>query len=866
MSPMMTQYLETKKQYEGYLLFYRLGDFYEMFFDDAVTASRELDLTLTGRDCGEGERAPMCGVPFHACDTYIARLVEKGYKVAICEQLEDPATCKGIVPRDVIRIVTPGTVTLGEALDQDANNYLVSVFVEGEEAGVVFYDLSQKNAQGIAMRESSREKLFSGIVNEFAKFNPKEMLTNLPESECAPLVAFLQKRSGCAWDCGLYDLFEDKNLPLINRQFSKTPEELGMCPGDALARSAAALIAYLAVTQKTTLSSLTGFSVYSTSEFLAIDATSRKNLELCETLHGREKRGSLLWVLDRTKTSAGARALRRFLEEPLTNCRAIAKRQSAVLEFFNSLPLRENVREALSGLQDIERLLSRVIYKTASARDLFALGNTLTRLPKIAELIRDCEGEALSGIARTLENKILPETAPLADLICRAVSEDAPASIREGGYIREGYSEELDELRSIMSASQKYLAKIEAQEQELTGIPKLHIGYNRVFGYYFEVSKSQIPLVPERYIRKQTLVNAERYITQELKDMESRILGARESSVALENEIFLALCESVREKTAFLQEGALLLAEIDVFASLAEVAQKNNYTCPVVDYSDKLELRDSRHPVVEQFTRGFFVPNDVDLDCSDKRMNIITGPNMAGKSTYMRQCAVIVIMAQIGSFVPAKSAHVGMVDKIFTRVGASDDLSLGQSTFMLEMSEVAYILENATKKSLIIYDEIGRGTSTYDGMSIARAVVEYTAGKKCGAKTLFATHYHELSVLESTIPGVRNFNIAAKKKGDSVVFLRKIVPGSADDSYGIEVASLAGVPAEVIRRAKEILRELEAENPRPKKEVAEQEVLPLCEPIRDSIIEELKNTQVDTLTPIEALGKLYDLSKKAKEI
>ncbi len=869
MSPMMLQYFEIKKQYEDYLLFYRLGDFYEMFFDDAKIASKELDLTLTGRDCGEEERAPMCGVPFHSCDGYIAKLIEKGYKVAICEQTQDPATCKGIVPREVIRIITPGTTTLGDALEEGKNNFLVSVCVEESKAACGFYDLAEGTLFAISMENRDPDALQKQIINEFAKFSPKEMITNLTQEQCPALCAFFNKDEGNLASCGLYDLFEDKNIPLIEHQFSKVPEALGIPEADsAMKRACAALIAYLTVTQKTALASLKEIRVYDNNQTLSIDSNSRRNLELVETQRGKDKKGSLIWVLDQTKTSVGARLLRRFIEQPLTNPRAIAKRQSGVLELYNDLALNDRTRESLAAVQDIERILSRIIYSGGNAKDLYALATTLSYLPAIAECLQDCSSEALGELFEKLNQTILPLTNPLCELLTCAIRPDPPFSIREGGFIRQGYNKELDELNEIMTESQSYLAKIEATERELTQIPKLKIGYNRVFGYYFEVSKLHSDKVPERYIRKQTLSSAERYITSELKDMESRILGAKDRAMALEYELFRDLCEKVIALSATLQDAAKCIAHIDVYASLAKVALENNYNCPVVDFSDQIQIVDGRHPVVEKVTKGFYVPNDADLNCDSNRMAIITGPNMAGKSTYMRSVAIIVIMAQMGSFVPAKEARIGVVDKIFTRVGASDDLSMGQSTFMLEMSEVAYILKNATKKSLIIYDEIGRGTSTYDGMAIARAVVEYTAGKKCGAKTLFATHYHELSELENTIDGVKNYNIAAKKRGDSVIFLRKILPGSADDSYGIEVAGLAGVPAEVIRRAKETLKELEEKTPRQKKanSNSNEEELPILAPLKDSIVETLKGINVDTLTPIEALGKLYELSKEAQKL
>ncbi len=867
MSPMMLQYLEVKKEYQDYILFYRLGDFYEMFFEDAEIASRELDLTLTGRNCGEDERAPMCGVPYHACDGYLSKLVEKGYKVAICEQMEDPAG-NGIVRREVVRLVTPGTVTLGTALDETKNNYLAALFVEENKAAIAFCDIAQNTIYAVSLSALSRELLFRQAINEFARFSPSELICNLPEEECGEICEYIRRKESHVVNCGLADLFEDRKRYLLSQQFARSEAELGFPEKDVfLPRACSALIGYLLLTQKTALRSISEITIYDNNQFLAIDANSRRNLELCETMRHGEKRGSLLWVLDKTKTGAGARMLRRMIEQPLTNCRAIEKRQSAVREFFESQPLREEVRAALANVQDIERTLSRIIYSGGSAKDLYALAQTASRFPQIASLLEGCTGEELAELCHILKKDVLPESEALAELLFSAIKEDPPFSVREGGFIAKGFNAELDELNAIMTESQSYLAKIEAAEKELTGIKTLRIGYNRVFGYYFEVSKSQLDLVPERYIRKQTLTNGERYITSELKDLETRILGAKDRAVALEYELFVSLCDKVKDLSSLLQNAAEILARIDVYASLAEVARKNNYTCPEVNFGDQLILKDARHPVVEAIGGNFFVPNDCDMNSADKRMMIITGPNMAGKSTYMRQCAIIVIMAQMGSFVPAKEAVVGIVDKIFTRVGASDDLSTGQSTFMLEMSEVAYILQNATKKSLIVYDEIGRGTSTYDGMSIAKAVVEYTAGKKCGAKTLFATHYHELSVLENELEGVKNFNIAAKKRGDSVLFLRKIVPGPADDSYGIEVANLAGVPAEVIRRAKEILKELEAD--RPEKQTVhrhEEEELPIFEPVRDQLIDSLKSINVDTLTPIEALGKLYELSKQAKEI
>ncbi len=867
MSPMMLQYFEIKKEYSDYLLFYRLGDFYEMFFDDALIASKELDLTLTGRDCGEKERAPMCGVPYHACDGYISKLMEKGYKVAICEQTADPSTCKGIVPREVIRIITPGTVTLGDALEEEKNNYLSTVCIDNNTAAVAFYDISESEIDAISMQADTREDLFRQIINELAKYSPKEVITNQQDEDCEALARYQRATEGNLFSPGMYDLFDPKHAGVLHSQFDKTPEEMGIGEKDGvLSRAVTAIVVYLQITQKTALTNLRSVHIYDHHQYLFIDANSRRNLELCETQMRKEKKGSLLGVLDKTRTSSGARLLRRFIEQPLTNCRAIAKRQSAIVDFCNHMGARTEVREALAPIQDIERLLSRILYGTANAKDLYALGSTLARLPSLFKPLEPCTGEALSEIVEKATKTILPTTAALADTLLKAIKPEPPFSVREGGFIREGYCAELDELNRIMTQTQKYLTTIEATERDLTGIPKLKIGYNRVFGYYFEVSRSYIEKVPDRYIRKQTLSGAERFVTQELKELESRILGAKDRAVAMEFSLFTELCETVRDASRALQEAARVIAEIDVFASLAHVAVENRYSCPIVDYSDRIVIKEGRHPVVEQMTKGFFVPNDTVLDTESNRMAIITGPNMAGKSTYMRQCAIITIMAQMGSFVPAKEASIGIVDKIFTRVGAGDDLSMGQSTFMLEMSEVAFILSNATKKSLIIYDEIGRGTSTYDGMSIARAVVEYTAGKHCGAKTLFATHYHELSELENTLPGVKNYNIAAKKRGDSIIFLRKILPGSADDSYGIEVALLAGVPQEVIRRAREILKELESDLP--KKEVKKDsgEQLPILTDMRDQLLEELKSIQVDTMTPIEGLTKLYELSRQAAEL
>ncbi|MDD6312514.1 MAG: DNA mismatch repair protein MutS [Firmicutes bacterium] len=868
MTPMMLQYLEIKDKYKDYLLFYRIGDFYEMFFDDAKIASKELDLVLTGRDCGESERAPMCGVPFHSCDPYIGKLVGRGYKIAICEQLEDPATAEGLVKRDVIRVITPGTVVDNGLLNESVNNYLCTMFVERDSISLAFCDISGTAISTTLVSPADSTALFQEAINEIVLFNPSELITNTDSAGMGSIYEYLRNHTGCVIDASREDLFADKMLDLIFEQFGKNAADFGIEQKGGEARCTAAMLYYLKETQKTTLSGICAITPYRDDNFLQIDASSRRNLELCETLRQKEKRGSLLWVLDKTCSALGARLLRRFIEQPLTNCRAIMRRQSAVSEFAEKLMLRDELRETLCEVTDIERLTSKLLYGNPSARDLVSIANTFKILPNLKNVLSSCSGEELEEMAEKFENRLYNPLYSLGKYIERAINDDPPFSLREGNLIKSGFSDEIDQLRQLVNESRDYLAQIENREKELTGIKGLKIGYNKVFGYYLEVTNSYKPLVPDRYIRKQTLTGCERYITQELKDMEGRILGAKEKSTALEYEVFMQVVDKVRDHAPLISELADIIARLDVYSDLAYVAEQNGYSRPEVDYSDKLILKDSRHPVVELLSRdSFFVPNDAELDCESNRMAIITGPNMAGKSTYMRQIALIVVMAQIGSFVPAKSARIGIVDKIFTRVGASDDLASGQSTFMLEMSEVAYILKNATRSSLIIYDEIGRGTSTYDGMSIARAVVEYTAGKKIGAKTLFATHYHELSELENTIEGVKNYNIAAKKRDDSITFLRKIVPGAADDSYGIEVAKLAGVPNEVIKTAKKTLAELESGNIHieNKNSIQPKNEITVFDTAANEITDELKSINVNTLTPIEALSKLFELSNKAKQ-
>ncbi len=863
LSPMMRQYLEIKEQYKDALVFYRLGDFYEMFFDDAKTASRELELTLTGRACGEEERAPMCGVPFHSVDTYIGRLVNKGYKVVICEQMEDPALAKGIVKRDVVRIVTPGTVIDNAMLSESQNNYLCTVCYQDNSAGVTFADISTGD---ISVTYITGNHCIQRLTNEIGTFSPREIIFNTDRKLFAPIVSLATERSHTVINDLRSDLFDMEGAQtLISSQFKKQLSEFDLTQELQIA-SVAAMLRYIKETQKTDSSYIKTLSVYSEEQYLDIDLNTRRNLELCETMRNREKRGTLLWVLDRTKTAMGARLLRKWVELPLVNTFYICRRQNAVKELFDDFMLREELSQLLKGVLDIERLMTKIVYGTANARDLRAVCSALSAVPKIKALIGNCTSDGISEARDQMD-----ELTDICSLIDSAISEEPPFSLREGGLIKPGFSPDIDELVSIMNGSQSYLESIEAREREETGIKNLRISYNKVFGYYIEVTKSMISLVPDRYIRKQTLTNCERYITEELKVEETKILGASEKVISLEYELFQQIRLKVAENAARIQSTASALALIDVYVSLADVAVRNNYVCPEVDYGDTVSIVDGRHPVVEQFVSGgYFVPNNTQLDTNHNRLMIITGPNMSGKSTYMRQTAVICVMAQIGSFVPAKEARIGIIDKLFTRVGASDDLASGQSTFMLEMNEVAYILKNATKRSLIIYDEIGRGTSTFDGMSIARAVAEYTASSKLGAKTLFATHYHELTDMEGALPGVVNYSIAAKKRGDDIIFLRKIVKGAADDSYGIEVAKLAGIPSEIIKNAKKELHRLEENSARVIKadEVYEEsddiENVTIDNLITDEIVRKIRNADIELMTPIEAMNFLYELKKDAE--
>ncbi len=865
MTPMMEQYFEIKKQYKDFLLFYRLGDFYEMFFDDAITASRELELTLTGRDCGEAERAPMCGVPFHSSEKYIAVLMEKGYKVAICEQVEDPATAKGLVRREVIRVVTPGTVIDAGMLPEKKNNYLCALYLTEMAYGLCFADISTAQIRTTVITGDSMDE---HLVNELATYTPTEVIANLPAAKFGTAADFLVSRHAILEDnCpGRFDY--EVCLALVTEQFGDTLRE-GMPEDKAMICAVGALLGYLHETQKTDLSYIKQLDVYNEGQYMALDINTRRNLELVETMRAKEKKGSLLWVLDRTKSSPGARMLRRWVENPLRSPAHIIHRQGAVEELYNSFMKREEIGELLSHVLDMERLITRILYGTANARDLRAVATTAAVLPELRDLLEDSTSEKLQRIWRELDT-----LEDVCTEITRAIVEDPPFTVREGGMISDGYDSEVDRLRSIMTDGQSWVEKIAAVEKERTGIRTLKVSYNKVFGYYIEVSKSFINQVPDTYIRKQTLANCERYITQELKDMEATILGAKDKVCALEYELFNRVRAFVAERSDRIRHTAARLAELDVYQSLASVASRYQYTRPEITDDDAVSIRDGRHPVVERFVKdAYFVPNDVELDTRENRLMLITGPNMAGKSTYMRQVALIVLMAQIGSFVPAYSARIGVVDKIFTRVGASDDLASGQSTFMLEMNEVAYILRNATRKSLIIYDEVGRGTSTFDGMSIARAIMEYTAGRKIGAKTIFATHYQELTGMEAEYDGIVNYHIAAKKRGDSITFLRKIVRGSTDDSYGIEVAKLAGLPNEVIKRAREVLAAVEQSSkalrdaveadPKQKKAVpADENALSIDDMLNARLIEELRAVDVNTLSPYECMNLLFEWKKQ----
>lgn len=866
MTPMMRQYLEIKKEYQDTILMFRLGDFYEMFFEDAKTASRELELVLTGRDCGQEERAPMCGVPFHSVDSYIARLVSRGYKVAICEQTEDPALAKGIVKRDVIRVLTPGTVIESSMLDESKNNFLCCIWLNGTAAGICFADVSTGE---LNLTQIDSKSVGSNLVNEMGRFMPSEIRYNSEVLSCEKVREFIKNRVECTADeVDSEKLTPDYSRQIITEHFKRSLTELGIEGSNEAVQALASTIDYLTQVQKSGLDNIREIDFYSDNQFMKLDISSRRNLELTETMRNRERRGTLLWVLDKTKTAMGKRLIRSWVEQPLVNLAKITKRHNAVEELCGDTVLLNDEIANVTNVSDMERLMARIIYETANAKELRALLTAIKLLPLIKERISGCRSSLLNELYCNID--LLTDVGELID---KAISDDPPFTVREGGMIKDGFNEELDSLRDIVHNGKGYIAGVQKTEQEKTGIKKLKIGYNRVFGYYIEVPNAFKELVPEEYIRKQTLANCERFITGELKELESKVLGAQERIVKLEYEIFVQVRGKVSEEIYRIQKTAQSVAQVDVLCSLAQVALHNNYTCPVMTDSQEIIIKEGRHPVVEKMVKDTpFVPNDSELDCKDNRCAIITGPNMAGKSTYMRQVALIVLMAQCGSFVPAASAQIGIVDSIFTRVGASDDLASGQSTFMVEMSEVANILNNATKNSLLIFDEIGRGTSTFDGMSIARAVLEYSADtKKLGAKTLFATHYHELTELENQIDGTKNYNIAVKKRGDEITFLRRIVRGGADGSYGIEVAKLAGVPNSVVNRAKAILKDLEEQGGvtvvrTVKNEEPEDMQISFTSNAGNEIVEKLKNLDINTLTPIEAMQKLYELAKDANTL
>ena len=859
LSPMMQQYLSMKDEHRDQILMFRLGDFYEMFFDDAVTASRELELTLTGRDCGLPDRAPMCGVPYHSVENYIARLVKKGYKVAICEQMENPALAKGMVKRDIVRVVTPGTLMEANMLEEGSNNYICSLCPAGERCGLAFADISTGS---VLVTEVSGEM---AAINELGKYAPHEVIYAEELPQLRSVVGFLKDRLCCAAQAGDRDAYtEETAKKLVTEQFGA--DTVTRLAGTPLAvRALGGLMAYLKVTQFTGLERLLEAKSYLPQEYMRLDVAARRNLELTETMRSREKRGTLFWVLDKTKTSMGRRLLRSSIEQPLLSVNAINRRLNAVTELTRNSILISELAAALDGVYDLERLMTRVVYGNPPVKDMIALGATTARLPAIKELL----GEVQCALLREIEQNIDP-LEDVARLIGSAIDPDSDIPLKEGGVIREGYDKQLDEARHLSKDIRGILAEIEEREKDATGIRTLRIGYNRVFGYYIEVSNSFKDQVPAHYIRKQTLTNAERYITEEIKELEERVLHAQQEAIDRAAELYEQVRATVAAELPRIQQTAAAVAGLDMLCGLATVALNNNYCCPTVDLSDEIEISEGRHPVVEQLLDGVpFVPNDTKLNNRENQIAVLTGPNMAGKSTYMRQVALLTLMAQVGSFVPAASARIGIVDGIYTRVGASDDLTTGQSTFMVEMSEVANILKEATEKSLLILDEIGRGTSTYDGMSIARAVIEYIADrKKLGAKTLFATHYHELTELEELIPCVKNYNVAVKKRGEDIVFLRRIIPGGVDESYGIEVSKLAGIPRWVIDRAYEVLSSLEegqsVSEARVKtraKPREESEQLYFIDEKAEAIKKRLRGADPNTLTPIEALNLIYELKK-----
>ncbi len=856
LTPMKRQYNAIKAQNQDSILFFRLGDFYEMFDEDARVASRELDLTLTTRDRNKPkeEQTPMCGVPYHSVDAYIARLVQKGYKVAVCEQTEDPAAAKGIVERDITRIVTPGTVTESCMLEESQNNYMAGLYAEGGKFGLAFCDVSTGAFFATICADAA------AAISELGRFAPKEVLRYGQGASSEDINHALFQRLSCCVDEGTENQFRlSRSEGLLQQHFGKTLAELGVAGQEQVIQAAGALLQHLLFVQKNPLAHIRELNYYTTGRFMELDLDARRNLELTQTMRAGEKKGSLLWVLDKTRTPMGSRMLRSWLEKPLLDIAQITRRQSAVEELVNATIERSELSEALRDVTDLERVMARVVTGTVNCRDLLGLARGLRALPQIKAQLGAMETPLLRRLCAEIDT-----LTDCADRIEQTIVDEPPLTVREGGIIRRGANAEADRLRDIMEGGSGTIAAIEASEKEKTGIRTLKVGYNRVFGYYIEVSKSFMDQVPDHYIRKQTLANCERYITQELKELETQVLTAKDRLTALEYQIFTQLRESLAQEAVRVQQTAAAVAAADCLCSLATVAAQRGYCRPEITLGNEISISDGRHPVVEVVLKdSLFVPNDTRLGEADNQVSIITGPNMAGKSTYMRQVALIVIMAQMGSFVPARAARMGIVDRVFTRIGASDDLASGQSTFMVEMAEVANILKYATSKSLLILDEIGRGTSTYDGMAIARSVLEYAASpKRLGAKTLFATHYHELSTIENELPNVKNYNIAVKKRGEQMIFLRKIVPGAADDSYGVEVAKLAGLPGTVINRAREILAQLESgEGKVIIKEVAADDQMSMLDLRSSQVCDALEKLSVETLTPIEAMNELYKLKK-----
>ena len=864
-SPMMQHYLDTKKEYSDCILFYRLGDFYEMFFDDAITVSRELEITLTGKECGQPQRAPMAGVPFHAAENYIARLISKGYKVAICEQMEDPKEAKGMVKREVIRVVTPGTVIESNLLEEKKNNYIMSIYKTGIYYGIAICDVSTGDFYATEIKENNN---FSKLLDEISRYTPSEIIVNTMMFESKSDISKIKDRFNVYVSLEKDENFVDETELLFNMYNVLDENENKIKKEDENSLSIPAinaLLTYLTETQKTNLDHINTIKIYSITKYMALDINARRNLELTEKMRDKSKKGTLLWVLDKTSTSMGGRLLRRWINDPLIDVKQINKRLDSVKELKNSLILRGDITESLKKVYDIERLAGKIAYGNANGRDLISLKNSVAQLPEIKQVLAKAESPLLKDLYDELDT-----LQDIYELIENSIVEEPPISVKEGGIIKLGYDEEIDTLKKATTEGKTWIVNLEAKEREETGIKGLKVGFNKVFGYFIEVTKSNLSMVPDRYIRKQTLTNCERYVTEELKNLENQILGAEEKVINLEYKAFTEIREKIEHQIQRIQKTSAIVATLDVLVSFATVAEDMNYVKPEVDESGIIDIKDGRHPVIEKMcSAGEFVPNDTYLDKNDNRLAIITGPNMAGKSTYMRQVALITLMAQIGSYVPASSAKIGVVDKIFTRVGASDDLSMGQSTFMVEMMEVATILKEATANSLVILDEIGRGTSTYDGLSIAWAVAEYIADKtECGAKTLFATHYHELTELEEKVEGVKNYSIAVKEKGEDIVFLRKIVNGGTDESYGVHVARLAGVPTNVTKKANEILKGLERKNILNNKVIEKENKKVVAGQVDmfnfklAEVASEFDKIDVNTLTPIDALNTLVRLKEK----